>query len=110
MHQLKVLRALAPRAGFEPATNRLTAGCSTAELPGTMATRALAYNKTICSLQSAKSAPAVPAAIKRRNKLPILLVEATPGIEPGYTVLQSHRGVFMTIDENRPALFSLVEI
>src|SRR5271170_5407683 len=25
---------LAPRAGFEPATNRLTAGCSTAELPG----------------------------------------------------------------------------
>ena len=27
-------RNLAPRAGFEPATNRLTAGCSTAELPG----------------------------------------------------------------------------
>jgi hypothetical protein len=27
---------LAPRAGFEPATNRLTAGCSTAELPGNM--------------------------------------------------------------------------
>jgi hypothetical protein len=26
---------MAPRAGFEPATNRLTAGCSTAELPGT---------------------------------------------------------------------------
>ena len=25
---------LAPRAGFEPATNRLTAGCSTTELPG----------------------------------------------------------------------------
>jgi hypothetical protein len=24
---------MAPRAGFEPATNRLTAGCSTAELP-----------------------------------------------------------------------------
>ncbi len=23
-----------PRAGFEPATNRLTAGCSTTELPG----------------------------------------------------------------------------
>ena len=28
---------MAPRAGFEPATNRLTAGCSTAELPGTTA-------------------------------------------------------------------------
>ena len=30
----KCLQLLAPRAGFEPATNRLTAGCSTAELPG----------------------------------------------------------------------------
>ena len=30
----KLLKSLAPRAGFEPATNRLTAGCSTAELPG----------------------------------------------------------------------------
>ena len=30
----KALILLAPRAGFEPATNRLTAGCSTTELPG----------------------------------------------------------------------------
>jgi hypothetical protein len=30
----KYLIYLAPRAGFEPATNRLTAGCSTTELPG----------------------------------------------------------------------------
>lgn len=29
-----IKKELAPRAGFEPATNRLTAGCSTAELPG----------------------------------------------------------------------------
>ena len=28
---------MAPRAGFEPATNRLTAGCSTTELPGNTA-------------------------------------------------------------------------
>ena len=28
---------LAPRPDFEPATNRLTAGCSTAELPGNTA-------------------------------------------------------------------------
>jgi hypothetical protein len=28
---------VAPRAGFEPATNRLTAGCSTTELPGNRA-------------------------------------------------------------------------
>ena len=27
-------KRMAPRAGFEPATNRLTAGCSTTELPG----------------------------------------------------------------------------
>ncbi len=33
-HFAKCLFYLAPRAGFEPATNRLTAGCSTAELPG----------------------------------------------------------------------------
>jgi hypothetical protein len=47
---------LAPRAGFEPATNRLTAGCSTAELPGT--TRATAAsNKRGGRLQSVKSAP-----------------------------------------------------
>jgi hypothetical protein len=31
---LSVWFYLAPRAGFEPATNRLTAGCSTTELPG----------------------------------------------------------------------------
>src|SRR5262245_11901210 len=34
------LRRVAPRDGFEPSTNRLTAGCSTAELPGTTAARA----------------------------------------------------------------------
>src|SRR6185437_15079457 len=34
---------MAPRAGFEPATNRLTAGCSTTELPrNTLRTRCLA--------------------------------------------------------------------
>ena len=33
---------MAPRAGFEPATNRLTAGCSTAELPGNLRARSLA--------------------------------------------------------------------
>src|SRR5262245_24625926 len=30
---------LAPRVGFEPTTNRLTAGCSTAELPGSKRTQ-----------------------------------------------------------------------
>ena len=31
---LPFTKKLAPRDGFEPSTNRLTAGCSTAELPG----------------------------------------------------------------------------
>ena len=57
----KCLFLLAPRAGFEPATNRLTAGCSTAELPGNnAAARAqtrLAYNK---------AAPALKAGSKLR--------------------------------------------
>jgi hypothetical protein len=34
MQNQKRKKVLAPRAGFEPATNRLTAGCSTTELPG----------------------------------------------------------------------------
>jgi hypothetical protein len=41
---------LAPRDGFEPSTNRLTAGCSTAELPGSKGENdaALGYNKGAC--------------------------------------------------------------
>jgi hypothetical protein len=31
---LKMYERVAPRAGFEPATKRLTAACSTTELPG----------------------------------------------------------------------------
>ena len=42
---------LAPRAGFEPATNRLTAGCSTTELPGNAQGKA-PYNKRMPALQS----------------------------------------------------------
>ena len=50
----KSLIYLAPRAGFEPATYRLTAGCSTAELPGNMRSSRMssAYNKRIKGLQS----------------------------------------------------------
>ena|SRR6476661_9879545 len=40
------LVGVAPRAGFEPATNRLTAGCSTTELPGNKPVlRRRGYNK-----------------------------------------------------------------
>src|SRR5262245_49485650 len=34
MQNQRSKNGVAPRAGFEPATNRLTAGCSTTELPG----------------------------------------------------------------------------
>jgi hypothetical protein len=51
----KYLIYLAPRAGFEPATNRLTAGCSTAELPGNSSCRARnAYNKAGPALKATK--------------------------------------------------------
>lgn len=51
--QLKCLKMLAPRAGFEPATNRLTAGCSTTELPGNRGSHVsgAAYSKPVSALQ-----------------------------------------------------------
>ncbi len=50
----KYLISLAPRAGFEPATNRLTAGCSTAELPGNTAPLGVrsAYNKAASPMKA----------------------------------------------------------
>lgn len=44
---------MAPRAGFEPATNRLTAGCSTTELPGNRGSHVsgAAYSKPVSALQ-----------------------------------------------------------
>jgi hypothetical protein len=68
-------RALAPRAGFEPATSRLTAGCSTAELPRnsaqTQGSRLLAtrqsINKTLLfPVQRRRLLPA-----QRRRRLPL---------------------------------------
>jgi hypothetical protein len=36
-------------------------------------------------------------------------LEATPGIEPGYTVLQARQGAFMAIDDNQSPLIFFVE-
>ncbi len=69
----KPLIYLAPRAGFEPATYRLTAGCSTAELPGNMRSSRMssAYNKRIKALQSELKAKAAasrdPAGLASRS-------------------------------------------
>ena len=82
---------MAPRAGFEPATNRLTAGCSTTELPRNSALN-WPYSKAFNILPS-------PTAIKTCQSpnpgslvvddLPADFLEASPGIEPGCKDLQS---------------------
>ena len=46
LREVLYFEKVAPWAGFEPATNRLTAGCSTTELPGNNAElRQRPYNK-----------------------------------------------------------------
>jgi hypothetical protein len=91
---------MAPRAGFEPATNRLTAGCSTAELPGNdtpfHARNAVAYNKAAPALKALGSnksfyarlpqcygAAAFVSGACRAEAAEQRRPEATPGIEQG---------------------------
>src|SRR5437764_9896292 len=72
---------LAPRAGFEPATNRLTAGCSTTELPGNTEAPAAAagasglYQRCYAFAKAFGCAELSPTVIDGK-------VEATAGIEP----------------------------
>ena len=62
-------RNLAPRAGFEPATNRLTAGCSTTELPRNDASSGgfAPYNKRSPALQSGNFRRPHPGAEQRES-------------------------------------------
>ena len=80
---------VAPRAGFEPATNRLTAGCSTAELPGKslLARRQPAYNKAEPALESPPRRATSGTLRAQGGRKLARRLEATPGIEPGYAVL-----------------------
>src|SRR5262245_33792865 len=72
--ELSICVYLAPRAGFEPATNRLTAGCSTTELPGNEPIlRQRAYNKA-CLLCKAPAFRLTKATCHPRK------MEATPRI------------------------------
>ncbi len=64
-----LVQELAPRDGFEPPAKRLTAACSTAELPGI---RVALYSNTATRAQSGWR-----------------MVEARAGIEPTYKDLQS---------------------
>jgi hypothetical protein len=48
MQQTKYKEKMAPRAGFEPATDRLTADCSTAELPRNKTAGSLSSNLKSC--------------------------------------------------------------
>jgi hypothetical protein len=79
LNHLSPCFCLAPRAGFEPATNRLTAGCSTTELPG---------NRP--EPRAAAPITKLPCFAKRVERGPPKeRVEATAGIEPACTDLQS---------------------
>ena len=68
---VKLLIYLAPRDGFEPSTNRLTAGCSTAELPGKslLGVVEAAYNKADPGLKAAAAAtrPAAQSGMGKTN-------------------------------------------
>src|SRR5882757_4799711 len=60
---------MAPRAGFEPATIRLTVECSTAELPRnrrSRCSRMAAYNKAALACK-AGNAPGHPGSTYREN-------------------------------------------
>ncbi len=93
---------LAPRAGFEPATNRLTAGCSTAELPRNSRSLSRAgllaeerqTGQRLNAIRKPNPGPARAAAGGGRGPALEMLdltksLEATPGIEPGCADLQS---------------------
>ena len=97
---------LAPWAGVEPATFRLTVERSTAELPGNTAivdsggaiTKAAAVAKRPLTLppafreshggQPSQEWDGLPAEAPKARRL-----EATPGIEPGYADLQSRADI-----------------
>jgi hypothetical protein len=85
-------QVLAPRAGFEPATNRLTAGCSTTELPGNSAVlvcKSAAYNKAARALKAPKATdyfgPQLSAALfafssKKKGKYSSLRLRAKTAV------------------------------
>src|SRR5450759_3292723 len=90
---------MAPRAGIEPATFRLTVERSTAELPRNKPVFThRAYNKAPFALQSVKArlrcsrSDGAAAFVRRARRAEApqerRLVEATAGIEPACTDLQ----------------------
>ncbi len=78
---------MAPRVGFEPTTDRLTADCSTTELPRIKRRHLNLKRRLIADLKAEPNTKITFCASKKRRKSKKL--EATPGIEPGYTDLQS---------------------
>src|SRR3954465_2089377 len=77
----KWVENLAPRAGFEPATNRLTAGCSTTELPGNTEAPAAAAGASGLYQRCYGFAKAFGRA-ELGSTVTNRKVEATAGIEP----------------------------
>jgi hypothetical protein len=62
---------VAPRAGFEPATNRLTAGCSTTELPGNTCRSGLPHGQGRAYIRA-------PEAVKAQLQVPRFFDVAYP--------------------------------
>ena len=96
---------MAPRAGIEPATFRLTVERSTAELPRNKPVFThRAYNKAPFALQSVKArlrcsrSDGAAAFVRRARRAEApqerRLVEATAGIEPACTDLQAEISPF----------------
>jgi hypothetical protein len=79
-------RALAPGAGFEPATNRLTAGCSTAELSGINALRA--YRRAVMHASPVAGLIVRTAVIKQWSNMPGAHV---PGDDPAFRLFADDR-------------------
>src|SRR4051812_969919 len=84
----KVWNLLAPRAGFEPATIRLTVECSTTELPRnrrTIVRERAAYNKAFRACKGPNRG--FPAGIAEKRKGPV-----TQGFAAGFSPCLDIRG------------------
>jgi hypothetical protein len=76
---------MAPRVGFEPTTSRLTAGCSTAELPGIIGVGCGRSPKLRHKYQTRRVETSIMLTIAERP----WALEAGTGIEPMYRALQA---------------------
>ena len=92
---------MAPRAGFEPATNRLTAERSTTELPGNAGDserRAILRNLELCGVKEIRGNPALTSGSRLRRLTPTMirstrqvLISSCRAARVGHAVARNHR-------------------